>query len=560
MTESPKPWTLMLAASLVVAILAVVKLRSDDFRRPLGEDELITVRVYTGAGTHGDGTPRALVRREQLEALPPLTGSQLGVGAYASFGRWAEPNNHVVHSAAVNLFLGLVHPVEAAVRLPALLAATGFGLALAWLCIACGRGWGAPVAAALGMAWPYVSWYSAESRGYALMMLFVVLFVLAARWVLTRPSSVIAGATLAGVSVLTVMNLVNLSADWIAPAFAVLYLRPRWVCPELQDIAAARKSLLVVALATATILGVFLMDRLPYLVSAMRQYGVPYQGFGGYVRYVLEAMEYLFPDTLWKTVGLVGLIGAWVAAKHPQTRGVLALGAAALAASALHFAVAGKFPYLRNFGYLLPPAMFGVAVLADRAVRLLPVVGLRWGSMLVLTAAVALAERVDPPADPDPQYAAFATALAETPTDGAPGRVMLDRGVRSSLDLYYPAGWQPVETPFPTSGSVDIVRIEKSGGEYAVRRERYAVAGPGSADRVVWHPPFEATSVTPEPVLNELRRAGATTVQPFHGRYHAKLEVLSRVTVILADGSDEAAIRTVAGRHGGAVIRLREMP
>ena len=71
--------------------------------------------------------------------------------------------------------------------LPGTIAGMAFALALGWLCVITGRGWGAPVAAALAMVWPYVSWYSMESRGYALMMLFCVLFVLAARWLLARP-------------------------------------------------------------------------------------------------------------------------------------------------------------------------------------------------------------------------------------------------------------------------------------------------------------------------------------------------------------------------------------
>ena len=560
MTDSLKPWPLMAPALAMVTVLGVLKVQSDDFRRPLGEDELITLRVYTGAGTNGDGPPRNLARREQLEALRPLSGAEWGVAAYASLGRWVEPNNHVVHSASVNPFLGRVHPIEAAVRLPALLAAGAFALSLAWLCIVCGRPWGAPVAAALGMVWPYVSWYAAESRGYALMMLFLVLFLLAARWMLSRPASILASAILTSVAVLTVMNLINLSADWIAPGFLLIFLVPHWIQPSLPDLAAARKATLAVGLATAAILGVFVVDRLPYLVSAMRQYGVLYDGWGGYAEQVRDVLDYLFPTLMWKGIGLVGFAGALVAAYHRSSRAASVLGLAALLASAGHFAVTGKFPYLRNCGYLLLPILFGAGVLTDAAIR--SILGLRWRWLLAtaVTVTVSMLERIEPLPNPDPHYVAFTRMLSETPIDGTPGRVVLERRVPKSLDLYFPANWEPVETPFPASGTVDLVRIEKTVDDYGFVRERFAVVESGRADRIVWHPPFATTAVNPEPILAELRRAGAKTIEPFHARYHAKLAVLSRVTVILAEGTDEAAIRRVADQHGGSIVRLRKGP
>ena len=560
MSDSPKSWIVMLLALIAVVFVGAVKFRSDEFRRPLGEDELITLRVYTGAGANGDGTPRDLSRREQLQNLRPLTPSELAIGAYASFGRWAEPNNHVVHSAVVNLFIGRIQPIEAAVRLPALLAAMTFALALAWLCVVTGRGWGAPVAAALAMVWPYVSWYSMESRGYALMMLFCVLFVIAARWLLARPGSVLAGAALVAVSALTVVNLVNLSADWIAPGFVLIFLFPRWIQPDIADIKTVRKSLVAVGLATTAILGVFFMDRLPFLVSAMNQYGVPYSGAAGYSEQVRDAEAYLFPAALWKTLGILCLIGAFAAAYYRASRGLIAIGFASLVASVVHFAVAGKFPYLRNFGYLLVPMLFGLAVLADLVIRLVPGLVWRWVGLVTLTAMIATIEQIEPPANPDPNYAAFAQSLSDTPVDGTPGRVILERGVTKSVDLYYPLNWEPIETPFPTSGSVDLIRVSKTSDAYSFQKQRYAISDTGPAAWVVWHPPFAVTAVSPDAVLAELKQAGAKSAVPYHSRYQAKLSILSRVTVILADGSDEAALRTVAEKHGGTVVRLVKAP
>ena len=555
-TDFPKPWKVMLLALIAVVFVGAVKFRSDDFHRPLGEDELITLRVYTGAGTNGDGTPRDLSRREQLQNLLPLSPTELALGAYASLGRWAEPNNHVVHSAAVNPFIGRIQPIETAVRLPALLAAMAFALALAWLCVVTGRGWGAPVAAALAMVWPYVSWYSMESRGYALMMLLCVLFVLAARWLLARPGSILAGASLTAVSALTVMNLVNLSADWIAPGFLLIFLFPRWIQPDIADIKAVRKSLVIVGLATAAILGVFLMDRLPYLVSAMNQYGVPYSGAAGYAAQVVDAEEYLFPTMMWKCSGIAGLIGAIAAAYHRASRGLVALGFGSLVASAIHFAVAGKFPYLRNFGYLLVPMLFGFAVLADFAIGRLPRVTWRWIALVSLTRFITAIVQVELTANPDPNYAHFTQTMSEVTVDGTPGRVIVERGVMKSLDLYFPQTWEPVETPFPTTGTVDLIRVTKTGDEYSFQQQRFNISDTGPAAWVVWHPPFAVTAVSPDAVLTELKQAGAMTAIPYHSRYQAKLSILSRVTVILAEGSDEDALRAIAAKHGGAVVRL----
>ena len=560
MSDSPKSWKVMLLALSAVVLVGVVKFRSDEFRRPLGEDELITLRVYTGAGANRDGTPRDLSRHEQLQNLRPLTPSELAIGTYASLGRWAEPNNHVVHSATANLFIGRIQPIEAAVRLPALLAAMAFALALAWLCVVTGRGWGAPVAAALAMVWPYVSWYSMESRGYAFMMLFCVLFVLTARWLLARPGSILAGAALVAVSALTVMNLVNLSVDWIAPGFLLIFLVPRCIQPDIADIKTVRNPLIAVGLATAAILGVFFMDRLPFVISAMNQYGVLYSGATGYAEQVREAEEYLFPATIWKFLGVFCLIGAIAAAYHRASRGLIAIGLASLVASAVHFAGSGKFPYLRNFGYLLVPMLFGFAVLADLVIRLVPGLVWRWVGLGILTMMIATLEQVVPVANPDPNYSAFTKSLSEILGDGTPGRVILERGVMKSLDLYFPTNWEPVETPFPTTGSVDLIRVSKIGDDYSFQKQRYAISDTGPANWVVWHPPFAVTAVSPDAVLTELKRAGAKSVTPYHSRYQAKLSILSRVTVILADGSDEAALRAVTEKHGGTVMLLRQAP
>ena len=159
---------------------------------------------------------------------------------------------------------------------------------------------------------------------------------------------------------------------------------------------------------------------------------------------------------------------------------------------------------------------------------------------------------------PDPNYAAFAQAFSERSIEGTPGRVILDRGVSKSLDLYFPQNWEPIETPFPTTGSVDLIRVTKTGDDYSFQKQRYAISNIGQADWVVWHPPFNVTAVSPDAVLAELKQAGAVSVTPYHGRYQAKLSILSRVTVILADGSDESAVREVAAKHGGELIRMRK--
>ena len=150
--------------------------------------------------------------------------------------------------------------------------------------------------------------------------------------------------------------------------------------------------------------------------------------------------------------------------------------------------------------------------------------------------------------------------MSEIPVEETPCRVILERRVMKSLDLYYPENWLPIETPFPTCGTVDMIRVEKIGNEFRLCRERLAISETGPSDWIVWHPPFCATAVNPEPLLVELKEAGANTIQLFHSRYQAKLAVRSRVTVILAEGSDAAAIHQVAAKHGGAVLHLRKLP
>src|SRR6185369_11739291 len=93
------------AAALIIGLFAVLFVQDRRFVESLAWDEWLTVEWYTWVGVTEAGEHRPVRRMEDFEALPAPSLRNLAIGFYCALGRWPEPNNHVVHSALVNLAL-----------------------------------------------------------------------------------------------------------------------------------------------------------------------------------------------------------------------------------------------------------------------------------------------------------------------------------------------------------------------------------------------------------------------------------------------------------------------
>ncbi|HEX5271081.1 MAG TPA: hypothetical protein VFW33_11360, partial [Gemmataceae bacterium] len=321
----------LVAGVAVVLASAAYRAGQPDLVRPLNEDELITLRYYTWAGVRPDGEPRELRRREDVERLGRPGMRELALGAYCSFGRWAEPNNHVVNSGLINLTLTSCHPFEAAVRIPALVGAVLLALLAGAICY-----WvfparsAVPLVAACAFWHPYVLRYSQEARGYSWMLALQLLLVACFVRLLRSPTSLLWGFLTATVAALSFMNVLTMSLYWVFPAYLVMLAVAVWGWLRGTGECALRVNLAVQIAAVGAVGLVFLLDRLPFVVSSTQQYGLTFQGAGEYAARLRETADYLFPSAGWKLFAVAGLAGLILSWRHPWGRLLLATFAVSL--------------------------------------------------------------------------------------------------------------------------------------------------------------------------------------------------------------------------------------
>ena len=363
--------------SLIVAgtLAGLVTLRwsHPDANRPLEYDEWVSLEYYTWAGLQPDGQMRPIRRAEDLAELDDPTPLQLAAGLYRATGVWLEPNNHVLHSALLNLVSARTPRTPQNVRIAAMAGATLFAFA----CFALfywGLQWryAAPFAAVWAFSLPYVVRFSLEARGYSLMLALQAIFLTAAWGLARRPASLVRSTVMAATAAATFMNVVSLAVDWLLPAYLVLWLIPPAPVnvddPEesRQRRRQWRTSLLAQLLAIGSVGLVFLMDRLPYVVSSAQQYGNPVSSVEAFTRGLLEIGRDLFPGPVGIAVLVAGAAGLLLMLFRRADRTMGLVGLAVIAVSLLHFWGTHKLPYARTCGYILPLGIVGMAFLVER--------------------------------------------------------------------------------------------------------------------------------------------------------------------------------------------------
>jgi hypothetical protein len=556
----------LLAAVVLILASAAHRAAQSDLVRPLNEDELITLRYYTWAGVRPDGEPRELRRREDVERLARPSLRELAMGAFCSFGRWAEPNNHVVNSGLINLTLASCHPFEAAVRIPALVGAAVFALLAGALCY-----WvfparsAVPLVAACAFWHPYLIRYSEEARGYSWMLALQLLLLACFVRLLRSPGSLLWGLLTAGVAALSFMNVLTVSLYWVFPAYLVmLAVAGRGWLRGTGD-RSLRINLAAQLAAVGAVGVVFLIDRLPFVVSSTQQYGLPFQGSAEYAAHLRETTEYLFPSLGWKLFAVAGVVGLLLSYRHPWGRILLATFGFSLLLSLAHVAVSHRFPYPRVCGYVLPPTFIGFGCLVQRACDAFASrwrAGLVWGACSLATLALVVA--VTSHSAIDPAFAELAAAMPKAEAPPGPVYAVFAPGVSDSVELSLPPGWLATGDRLPLGaassvcvlGKADDLRWEPSHWPEATPRVdtgRYRgvmlpgkcvpLGGQGEAAEqalVIWYPAFRSVAVNPRPVLDRADSCGVKYLA-VDARYQAKMSVYSKLAEVIffCDSAEE---------------------
>ncbi len=378
----------LLTVVLVLSAFTLVRWRNGAFDRPLEYDEFVSVEYYSWGGLDPSGGQRTLRRNSDFNELSRPTVRQLAMGIYRSLGEWKEPNNHIVHSFLLNFSLLPGHPQEYMARIPALISGIAFALAV-YLFVGHTMQWhfAAPFACVWAYTIPYTVDFSATARGYTLNLLLLVVHLLAAKWAAQRPSNLIPSGFQIATGVLISVNLISMAVDWVLPVtLAMMIFPPIELYRDPDSRNQLRKNLMIQLLITGAIGLVFLIDRLPYVVSSAQQYGIPFSGVGEFFTSSKLIFYYLFPNGLSLVFPILGIAGLLLLARSQEHRWLAFVFASVFVTSLMHFWASSKLPYARTCGYLLVPILLSAAFALESVHRKASPKILRW---LVSCVAVA---------------------------------------------------------------------------------------------------------------------------------------------------------------------------
>ncbi|CAK8992834.1 Uncharacterized protein SCF082_LOCUS3237 [Durusdinium trenchii] len=360
---------------VVLALLAWDRWEGDATTRPFEYDEWLALEYYAWPGITAEGSMRSLRRTDDFYDLDRPTLRNFALGSYRSLGEWKEPNNHVPHSFLVNCSLAVFGTSEASARAPAFLAALlASVLMFLFLQYCCGWRVAAPFVAIWLFCLPYVVQYSLEARGYSLMLCLQIAFLMSAQQAWRRPESILWGTVMTAIAIASAMNILSLAVDWLLPAYIALFLFPNgW--PRRRTIDDAdleaevlrhhtslwRRNLIVQMLAGAFVGGLFVIDRLPFIISSARQYGQRFHSISEMFSLIVDASRYLFAGPAAVAIALLGIVGCVLMVRRREHRTLAVIAICTLIVSLLHFVGIQRLPYARTCAYTLPLACIGTA-------------------------------------------------------------------------------------------------------------------------------------------------------------------------------------------------------
>ncbi len=365
--SEPGRWLLHGLTLLILLATVGFRLSGNDMRRPLRGDELTSIRYYTWASLTPEGAHHTLRRADDLRDLPRPSLKHFVLGLYCGLGRWPEPNNHVVNSVLMNVALALGPRSALVARLPAFVGAIGFAILLYVACVQFVDSLAAaPLAVALALWSDYLFFNSQVGRGYSWMISLELVMILLASPLARWPSSIILGASCASIAILGFMNVISLSVDFIVPFYLTMLIFPPKIRLNSEewvdgDQATLRRNLVVQCLAIGAVGLIFLVDRLPAVVSSANLYGVTFRSMAELRDAFRQVLDELLPNWQLRVLAGLGLVGLWLPDRPPSCRFLSRLAAVTLFVSAAHFLASGRLPFGRVCGYVLPFLFLGFA-------------------------------------------------------------------------------------------------------------------------------------------------------------------------------------------------------
>jgi hypothetical protein len=427
------------------------------------------------------------------------------------------------------------------------------------MCIRARWVWTAPLVTLVTFFHPYVVEYSQSSRGYALMLFLCTLTLLLVTSFFQNPNRLWSSVGLTITLVALFLTIVSMIVDWVVPTFVGMGAYTFYAYKTSQPERKVLFSRLAMQLAFVMYAACFFVaDRFPYLISSASQYGIPFSNLSELRRVLGLVALYLSPTWGWAVFFVCGFVGFLIAAWRPRFKPIVLTLASIVLISLMHFVVGGKFPYERNLGYFLIPAIFGFAVLFSESLAQAKS-PLRWtaiyigGWIIVAWAIGSFWNR-----QTDLAYADMVAKIRNKQVRITDDDVLIAGRGSGELSLYL--NWGRAEdfqqrnlvilenNNFPTapqgpSGASIGKRFTQACGRPQVGTEHFSlwaipilpkgqVSDSDGLEIAVWRVPFAATSVSPEPVLQELRRCALPFFE-INQRFQAKMDIYNRLAIVV---------------------------
>jgi len=567
-------WKNVIAAciSCVVLVAFVVFCATrPDFDRPIEHDELLTVRYYTWAGTHADGSANELRHREDFENPASPGIKQLLLGVYCSLGRWPEPNNHIVNSLVADVTMAIggvnVRSLRASALAGAVLLAVGIHILSCQL-------WRAPWAGTLAVSlvlWhPYVLEYSRTGRGYTWTLCLQVWLLSALLAAISRPFNLLAAAACVGLAVASVANMLTMGMYFVLPLYAVAWWQGFATVPsQLSATAVSRKVICAQWLAVCGACFFFVIDRLPFIVSSATQYGHRFEKLTEMLYLFREHCQILVPSWATAVLTAAGAGGLLLAPRRSAENTILRTALLGIVFFFGQAVLSHRLPYARVLGFILPLFVLGAVGGVVRAVSLMSRRGYQVGFVAAIAVGACLYVIVpDRGSLEDRSYEAFLGSIEAVSLPGTRAVVISDHGLPITTALYYPANWDAAADVFPGeeySKVVVLVRRDRANNwslPLSVRGQtkmfdywpeppvsvvdntyqamtitgkctewRSSDPEPRRSRVVLWYPSFASTELSPKSVTDFLNSRDVAYWME-NSRYRAKLQVFSRLSVV----------------------------
>jgi hypothetical protein len=592
-------------SALLLATVVLIQLRGPYIRRSFEFDELITLRYYTAAGINPDGRQKTLERIEDIRSIGRIGIKEFCIGAYCSFGRWNDANNHILNSFLMNCTFLFLPCSEQSSRIPAMAGLVLFAAATFFLIFRIFRcKWLAPLGLMLAVTLPYSMRFSQTSRGYLWMLCLQTLLLIALYRSWRNPASkrwVIASSSIAVVSIMNIISTVTFIVLPVYLSMAITAFVFRRTGPFSMTAGKTQQvNIFCQVFFISALCSVFFMDRLPYLASLLGVSGASFykagdgfNGAGGFFSLGGQILQGLFPSVFWKIFGLIGMTGLVLGCRSRRRRtffislsGILTVPIVVIQAIATH-----QFGYERTYGFFMNYALIGFIIFCKDLVTAVSgparkplLAGLYVILGILLSYSYLHLSQVQKKWQDT--WCGFLKKLpaVELPeADANLGIISWNTGAQAPESLYFPKNWH--ETDFELQAgqhaniALLITKSEEFGWHISFRdiyhldrtlelpaMDDHTVLDVGNSYRVVnypgrchaltdslpksgdifviWYIDPASQVVTSKKLLEHLARYGLRYFRQ-QIRYQAKLSVFGRITDIVLFSENEKEFATV---------------